>query len=294
MPTGMKSELVPTAPSLADVLRWADRRLSTIEFGRLTAEALLAHVLGLSRAQVLSRPEEPFPPELQPVWQALVERAAEGEPLAYVTGRREFYGLDFSVDRCVLVPRPETEQLVELGLKFLAESASAAGSRRVLDVGTGSGILAITLAVKSHAARIVASDVSAGALRVARANAAQHGVLGRVVFVQSDLLLAFSPGSCDLLVANLPYIPSADLRALAVFRHEPALALDGGPDGLEPYRRLLAEAPRVMRPGGRMLLEIEDRRGPAAKALAQSVFSAAQVDIRRDLAGLDRVVDIAL
>lgn len=290
----MKSELLPSAPSLADALRWADSRLSAIEFGRLTAEALLAHVLGLSRAQMLSRLEEPIPPERQMLWQALVERAAGGEPLAYLTGRREFYGLDFSVDRRVLVPRPETEQLVELGLKFLADSASGAGSRRVLDVGTGSGILAVTLAVKWQAAWIVASDVSAGALRVARGNAARHGVLERVVFVQSDLLSAFSPGSCDLLVANLPYIPSADLHALAVFRHEPALALDGGSDGLEPYRRLLAEAPRVMRPGGRMLLEIEDKRGPAAKALAQSVFSVAQVDLHRDLAGLDRVVEIAL
>ncbi len=294
IPARMKSELPPSSLSLADLLRLADRRLSAIDFGRLTAEALLAHVLGLSRAQVLSRLQEPFPPELQPLWETLIERAAEGEPLAYLTGRREFYGLDFLVDRRVLVPRPETEQLVELGLQFLAEPAFTAGSRRVLDVGTGSGILAVTLAVKCPVARIVANDVSAGALAVARANAGRHGVEGRIAFVQSDLLSVFSPRSCDLLLANLPYIPSADLRALMVFRHEPALALDGGPDGLEPYRRLLADAPRVMAPGGRMLLEIEDRRGPATIALAQSVFPAARVDLHRDLAGLDRVVEIAL
>jgi release factor glutamine methyltransferase len=198
------------------------------------------------------------------------------------------------VDKRVLVPRPETEQLVELGRKFLAEIAPGAAARRVLDVGTGSGILAVTLAVKCPSAQIVASDISDGALRVARANAVRHGVEGRVAFVESDLLSAFAPGWCELLVANLPYIPSADLRGLAVFRHEPALALDGGPDGLGPYRRLMAEAPRVMTPGGRMVLEIEHRCGPRAKALAESALPEARVAVHRDLADLDRVVEITL
>jgi release factor glutamine methyltransferase len=283
-----------SASSLAEALRSAERALRGIDFGRLTAEVLLAQVLGLSRAQLLSRLEQPFPLQRRPALDRLIERAAEGEPLAYLTGRREFCGLDFEVDARVLVPRPETEQLVELGLEFLAQTPAGPQGGRVLDVGTGSGILAVTLAVKCPAARLVASDLSAGALAVARSNAARHGVAGRIRFVQSDLLSAFSPQACDLLLANLPYIPSADLRNLAVFKHEPTLALDGGPDGLELVGRLLAEAPRVMAAGGRLLLEIEDTRGPAAKARAQSVFPSARVTLHPDLAGLDRVVEVRL
>jgi len=283
-----------SAPSLGETLRAADRALSGVSFGRLTAEALLAYVLGISRAQVLARLEQPFPPRLRPALESLIARAAEGEPLAYLTGRREFCGLDFSVDGRVLVPRPETEQLAERGLQFLKRLPARPGGWRVFDVGTGSGNLAITLAVKCATAKIIASDISAEALVVARANAVRHQVAGQIVFVQSDLLSAFRPRACDLLVANLPYIPSATLRSLAVSKHEPPLALDGGPDGLELYRRLLADAPRVMEAGGQLLLEIEDTRGRAARELAQAAFPHAHVALHPDLAGLDRVVDIAL
>ncbi len=294
----MESDSAPTGglsvPSLGDTLRAADRALSVVSFGRLTAEALLAHVLGLSRAQVLARLEQPFPPKLRPALESLIARAAEGEPLAYLIGQREFCGLDFSVDARVLVPRPETEQLVERGLEFLMKPPARPEGWRVCDVGTGSGNLAITLAVKCSAAKIIASDISAEALAVARANAVRHQVAGQIVFVQSDLLSAFRPRACDLLVANLPYIPSATLRGLAVSRYEPALALDGGPDGLEHYGRLLAQAPRVMETGGRLLLEIEDTRGQAARELAQATFPMARVQLHRDLAGLDRIVEIVL
>lgn len=284
----------PGAASLSETLRAADRALSGVSFGRLTAEALLAHVLGISRAQVLARLEQPFPPRLRPALESLIARAAEGEPLAYLTGRREFCGLDFLVDGRVLVPRPETEQLAERGLEFLKRLPARPGGWRVFDIGTGSGNLAVTLAVRCAAAKIIASDISAEALVVARANAVRHQVAGQIVFVQSDLLSAFRPRACDLLVANLPYIPSAALRSLAVSKHEPTLALDGGPDGLELYRRLLAEAPRVMEAGGRLLLEVEDTRGQAAREVAQTAFSHAHVTLHSDLAGLDRVVDIAL
>jgi release factor glutamine methyltransferase len=300
----MKSETSPaggpppaegvTAAALAEVLRGADQALREIDFGRLTAEVLLAQVMGLTRAQLQARLEQPFPSSLRPALDRLVERAAHGEPLAYLTGRREFYGLDFAVDARVLVPRPETEQLVELGLAFLAQAPPEPKGWRVWDVGTGSGILAVTLAVKCPAVRAVASDLSAGALAVAQSNAARHGVADRLHFVQSDLLSAFGLHACDLLVANLPYIPSTHLRSLPVYQHEPALALDGGPDGLALVGRLLAEAPRVMAAGGRVLLEIEDTCGPAAHALAQAAFPEAQIVLRPDLAGLDRVVDIAL
>jgi release factor glutamine methyltransferase len=162
-------------------------------------------------------------------------------------------------------------------------------------------VLAVTLAVKWLAARVVAVDISAEALAVARANAARHGVAGRIAFIQADLLSAFPIHLSSfivhpfhLLVANLPYIPSAVLRRLPVVKHEPGLALDGGPDGLGPFRRLLADAPRVMAPAGRLLLEIEDTCGQAAVSLAQAAFPTARVKLRQDLAGLDRAVEIIL
>lgn len=262
---------------------------------RLTAEALLAHVLGLSRAQMLARPEHRLAPEQHRVFTELVTRAAHGEPLAYLTGRREFHGLEFAVDRRVLVPRPETELLVDRALACL-DTLPPAADPHVLDMGTGSGCIAVTVAVKRPRARVTAVDLSEDALAVARLNAARHGVAGRVSFFRSDLLesLRLTRASFHLLCANLPYIPSATACRLPVARHEPLLALDGGPDGLLWIRRLLVDAPRVMQPGGRLLLEIDDTTGPAARAAAQAAFPAAQVAVHPDLAGLDRIVEISL
>jgi release factor glutamine methyltransferase len=296
----LKAEGAPLHPSLGEALRSAAGRLAPADSPRLTAEALLAHLLGLTRAQLLSRLEQPLPADLAAPLERLVARAAGGEPLAYLTGHREFYGLDFAVDARVLVPRPETELLIDLALAV--ESPLTQLSRpHVLDVGTGSGALAVPLAVKCPRARLVATDISAGALAVACANAARHHVADRISFIQGDLLSAFplqpSPASLhpfDLLVANLPYIPSAELRRLPVAKHEPRLALDGGPDGLEPLRRLLADAPCVLAPGGRLALEIEATCGEAAAALARAAFPTARVWVHQDLAGLDRAVEIVL
>jgi len=261
---------------------------------RLTAEVLLAHTLGLTRAQLLARPEQSLSPEQQARYAALVSRAAAGEPLAYLTGVREFHGLDFAVDARVLVPRPETELLADLALRFLTTDNSANKETRVLDVGTGSGCLAVTIAVKHPAASVTATDVSEEALAVARANAERHGVAQRISFFRSDLLSSFFllPSSFDLLCANLPYIASEELRDLAVARHEPRLALDGGPDGLLWIRRLLVDAPRALRPGGRLLLEIGATQGAAVTALAQAAFPHGHVTVHRDLAGLDRIVSV--
>ena len=296
----LKVEGAPPLPSLGEALRLTAGRLAAADSPRLTAEALLAHLLGLTRAQLLSRLEQPLPPDLAAPLEQLTARAAGGEPLAYLTGHREFYGLDFAVDARVLVPRPETELLVDLAL--------AAGSPLtqlphpyILDAGTGSGVLAVTLAVKCPRARLVAADISAEALAVARANAARHQVADRIAFIQTDLLSAFPahhPARIirrfDFLVANLPYVPSAELRGLLVAKHEPPLALDGGPDGLGPLRRLLADAPGVLAPGGRAALEIEATCGQAAAALARAAFPTAQVKVHQDLAGLDRAVEIVL
>lgn len=259
---------------------------------RLTAEALLAHVLGQTRTQVLAQRAPALTPRQHTIFAALIQRAARGEPLAYLTGRREFHGLDFAVDARVLVPRPETELLVDQALAFLAARPPAA--QRVLDVGTGSGCIAVTVAVKQPAARVTAVELSADALAVARANAERHGVAGRITFIQSDLLdrLDPPPPGFDVVCANLPYIPTETARALPVAEHEPLLALDGGPDGLGLIRRLLADLPGRLNPGGQVLLEIDSSTGPAAVAAAQAAFPDARVARLPDLAGLDRIVTL--
>jgi release factor glutamine methyltransferase len=286
----------PVQAVTADVLRAAAQALAATDSPWITAQALLADLLGLSRTQLLARLDQPIAPELRAVFEQAVRRAAAGEPLAYLTGRREFYGLEFQVDARVLVPRPETELLADLALEFAAERQRAPGARvlRVVDVGTGSGILAVTFAVKCPRARIWAVDLSAAALAVARANAERHQALVRVAFVRGDLMSFMAPAGCDVLVANLPYIPSAQLLGLPVHNYEPTLALDGGPDGMTPIRCLLADAPRVVAPGGCLLLEIGATQGEAVAALAQSTFQGAQLQRHCDLAGLDRVVGIRL
>jgi len=257
----------------------------------LTAQALLAQVLGLTRTQVLTQPERVLSAAEQAAFASVVARAAAGEPLAYLLGRREFYGLTFEVNPHVLVPRPETELLVDL--------ARARHPRRALDVGTGSGCIAVALAVHVPQVEITALDVSPEALALARRNAATHGVAERVHFVQSDLLAALAAVAnpappFDLLCANLPYIDTTELRALPVSTHEPALALDGGPGGLVLIERLLAQAPPYLKPGAALLLEIGATQDAAALALARAAFPAAEVRVERDLAGLDRVVVVEL
>lgn len=276
--------------TLGAQLQAATRRIQAggVDAARLTAEVLLAHVLGLGRAQVLARAERVLTdPELARL-QDLVERAATGEPLAYLIGRREFFGLDFEVNADVLVPRPETELLVELALSRLSAEPA-----HVIDVGTGSGIIAVTLAVRRPALRVTAIDLSSAALVVARRNAERHGVADRVRFCVQDLLDP-APEPADLICANLPYIPSRDVDELDVSVHEPRLALDGGPDGLDLIRRLLAQAPAVLKPGAGLLLEIEARQGPAALALCAAVLPGAAVRCVPDLAGLDRVIETVL
>jgi len=273
---------------LSDHLRDAVARIRAggVDHARLTAEVLLVHVLGLSRAQMLARLERDLGEAERARFEALVGRAAAGEPLAYLTGQREFFGLDFEVTPDVLVPRPETELLVERALAMLG-----AGSVHVVDVGTGSGIIAVTVAARRPLAHVTALDVSPAALTVARRNAERLGVAERVRFRQQDLLDP-APEAADLICANLPYIPAADLATLDVSRHEPRLALDGGPDGLDLIRRLVAQAVTVLAAQGGVLLEIEARQGPAVETLCASAFPGASIEIVRDLAGLDRVVQV--
>ncbi|MBE3587374.1 MAG: peptide chain release factor N(5)-glutamine methyltransferase [Thermoanaerobacteraceae bacterium] len=258
----------------------------------LEAEVLLAHVTGLDRPGLYREAGRRLTPrEEARLWELLHRRAA-GEPVAYLTGRREFMGLDFLVTPDVLIPRPETELLVETALALLRGHCT----QRLLlaDVGTGSGAIAVSLARYFPAATIYATDLSAAALAVAVENARRHGVSGRICFLQGDLLSPVQeilpPGSLSLVAANLPYIPSREMGRLMpdVALYEPRLALDGGDDGLALYRRLIPGAHRLLVPGGYLLMEIDPAQAPSfAPLLPEEDWS---YRVERDLAGRERLV----
>lgn len=258
------------------------------ESSALDAQVLLAHVTGRSRAWVLAHPEEKFSPvqanELMEARQALIK----GMPLPYVLGHWEFFGLDFLVTPDVLIPRPETELLVEQALKWLAKRSFPC---KALDVGTGSGCIAISLAAHQSELKIVATDISPAAIHVARRNAHRHAVSRQIEFVISDLLGAMC-GRFKLICANLPYIPSPSLRDLSVAKYEPNLALDGGQDGLNYIRRLLQQASTHLAEDSLLLAEIEAGQGEAALTLAKNLYPAAHISLMQDLSGRDRLLKI--
>jgi release factor glutamine methyltransferase len=273
--------------TVATLLREAQARLGAASTTpRLDAELLLAHLLGWPRAKLLAEREHPVAPPLGDAFAGFVARRAEGEPVAYLVGHKEFYGLDFAVDRRVLVPRPETELLVDLALS----AARTIGATRIADIGTGSGAIAIALAAHLPEAQIDAVDISAEALEVARANVARHGLASRVRLLADDLLAPLA-GLYDLIVSNPPYTILAEVEP-NVLAHEPHLALAGGPDGADLYRLLLAAAPSYLRPGGALLCEIGAWQGALVASLARAAFPAAEVRVAQDLAGHDRVVSI--
>lgn len=254
-----------------------------VDAPRLTAELLLAHALACDRVRLYLDFDKPLgEPELAS-YRELVKRRADGEPTAYLVGKREFYGRPFRVTPAVLVPRPETELLVEAALAALPEGG------RALDLCTGSGAIGITLALERKGARVVATDLSAEALAVARENAAALGAA--VTLVAGDLFAAVAPGErFDVIVSNPPYVPTGELAGLSrEVRREPPLALDGGADGLALLRRIAAEAPRWLAPGGTLLLEMhESHAEPLARLCREAGFAVA--DPRKDLAGLWRYV----
>jgi len=255
----------------------------------LDAQTLSAHILGKSRAWLLAHPEYLLTPEEEARLEEAAARLQEGVPLPYVLGRWEFYGLTFTLTPDVLIPRPETELLVEQALAWLRRHPRR---RLTVDVGTGSGCIAITLAKHIADLQVLATDLSSAALTVARANSCIHGVEQRIRFLQADLLQPLGEARFDLICANPPYIPSATLRRLAVYGREPTLALDGGEDGLRIIRPLLAQARRHLDPGGLLLIEIEATLGEAAHALAHQLFPHAEIKLRRDLAGHNRLLSI--
>ena len=278
--------------SLADLLSDLEARLQSLsDTPRLDAQVLLAHILGKPRSWLLAHPKEHLSPEQFKTFIHASTRLADGEPLPYVLGHWEFYGMDFPVNPQVLIPRPETELLVDYALDWLRAHPER---RWAADIGTGSGCIAVVLVSMIPNLHMLATDISLPALEVARANAQKYSIADRIEFVQADLLNFPPSAPFDLLCANLPYIPSPDLSALAVTKWEPTLALDGGPDGLDLIHRLLQQASSHLASGGLILLEIEATQGSRALTLAQDIFPNALTQVCQDLSGRDRLLEVQL
>lgn len=285
------------------------------ETPRLDAELLLAHVLGKDRVYLYAHTDQLLSDEERTRYERLIERRRRREPVAYLVGSRSFYGLDFAVDSRVLIPRPETELLVETAIATAdvmsqrvavvatrgrgwhtssmppAETVASLEAVTMADIGTGSGAIAVSVAVHCPSVLVWASDVSAGALTVANRNAQTHGVADRIRLVQGFLLRPI-PQPVDIITANLPYIPTYDIDRLApeIAAFEPRQALDGGYYGLQLIGEFLNQAPHSLRPGGVVLLEIGSDQGEVVVGLARRAFPQADVRLVRDFADLDRMI----
>lgn len=262
---------------------------------RLDAQVLLSHIIQQPRSWVLAHGDYTLTPIQYHRLADAVTFLEAGIPLPYVLGHWEFFNLTFNLSPDVLIPRPETETLVEIGIKWLQNHPLA---RNVSDIGTGSGCIAVSLVNSIPDLKVTGVDISEAALDIARSNAIKHDVLDQIRFVTGDLLnlppslqKEFS-GPFNLITANLPYIPSGKLFNLEVYQREPTLALDGGPDGLTLIRKLLQSAPKFLVPGGLILMEIETNQGKSAIELAQKHFQESKITIHPDLTGRDRVLSI--
>lgn len=278
----------------------ADRLRVVTDSPELDAQVLLAHLMEKPRTWLAAHPDSPLsPPQLAAVEEA-VSKLTAGTPLPYILGHWEFFHLDFEITPDVLIPRPETELLVEQAILWLqSRPVTSTSSLRAADIGTGSGCIAVSLAHHIPDLRVLATDLSLPALEVAHRNALRHRVANRVDFVECDLLPPHptplpTESHFDVICANLPYIPTETLEHLPIFGREPTLALNGGSDGLDPIRHLLKIAPEWLAPKGLILLEIEAGQGVAAVSLAYDSFDNATINLRRDLAGNERMVAIRL
>ena len=284
--------------SLRDYLAAASLALERagIPDSRIEAEVLLRCALGVGRGEfwgMLYGGDSRLSEEQSDRFQCLLSRRLGREPLAYIVGRREFYGIEFEVSEDTLIPRQETELLVEIALERIADAPCA----RVVDVGTGSG--AVALAIAANAGRgvsVVATDVSAAALEVARRNAARLGLSEGVEFVQGDMLDG-ARGPLDIVVSNPPYIPSGEIEGLAVeVRREPRIALDGGADGLDPFRELMAQAGSRLAVGGMIAVELMPEQMNTARSIAADAIGAnggdCEITTRKDLSGAERAIII--
>ena len=259
---------------------------SNIEYPSLESELLLRQTLIISRVQLYLDFDLELSHEQGETFWGLVKRRLEGEPTAYISGHREFYGLDFYINPSVLIPRPETELLVEKTINL----AKGCILPVIADIGTGCGAIAISLALKLPRAKIYATDISASALEVARANCLKHGLTSRVSLLQGNMLEPL-PRPVDFIVSNLPYVKEEEISD---DNFEPVLALNGGGDGLEPIRRLCHQVGDKLRPGGYLLLEIGQGQQAAVTSLLSSLFPLAEIEVTPDLSGIDRMVSAVL
>jgi release factor glutamine methyltransferase len=276
---------MPETLPLLEVLRGTERYLADrgVENPRLNAEHLLAHALGLKRMELYLQFDRPLTEAERAPLRDLVKRRGAREPLQHILGTAEFHGRTFTSDQRALIPRPETEQLVELALDL----AKAHPTPTLLDIGTGSGVIALTIALELPSATVHATDLSPDALALAAENATRHALTDRLTFHQADLLPP-DDNKFDLIIANLPYIPAGDIATLSPeVRHDPLTALHGGADGLDLIRRLIDTAPDRLTPGGALLLEIGAGQADAVNALL-SARKFRDISVRPDYQNIPR------
>jgi len=278
--------------TIEKLIAWTKQYFSArgIDTPRLDAEVLLSRILGKDRTYLYVHYDQPLEAEELAKYRQAVKRRAERQPVAYITGHKEFMGLDFIVNPAVLIPRPDTEILAEAALERLTVP-NAPAAPALLDVGTGSGALIVSLLAKLPAATGTAVDISETALEVAAANARRQKVDDRLTLLKSDLFSALGDRRFHAIVSNPPYIPTLEIAGLEPeVRYEPVMALDGGQDGLNCYRCLLAGCPQHLEPGGFMAMEVGEGQAQAVAALAANVDGLAVSEIRKDYAGIERVV----
>jgi release factor glutamine methyltransferase len=260
-----------------------------IDDAALEGEILLRHVLGKSRAQLFTDLDSDVSSSDIKQLLKLVERRVRGEPSAYIIGNKEFYGLDFIVNRHVLIPRPETEMLIEQAIKL----CSGNHYYKVADIGTGCGAIAISLAISLPSVKIYATDVSIKALEVAAQNCTKHGVTDRISLLRGDLLEPL-PESIDLIIANLPYVREVDIPAKGPLSFEPQVALNGGKRGLDKIERLCRQAGAKLNSQGSLLMEIGQGQAEDVKTILHKYFPSGLIEVQKDLAGIERMVSLRL
>lgn len=259
----------------------------------LESELLLMHAMHVDRVRLFQRLNDPLAPRVEQRFRRFLDRRAAHEPTAYIIGTREFFGLEFEVTRAALIPRPETEVLVQIAAEWSRRNRPGAPVT-IADVGVGCGTIAVALATELPNARIIAIDTSKRALALALRNSERHGVAERIEFVHGSILAPLGQRKVDVIASNLPYVRTGDWQELPpeIRDYEPKSALDGGPDGLRLIRRLLKQAPDHLTPGGALFAEIGDAEGADATSAARRSFPDARIEVRPDLAGLDRVLCI--
>jgi release factor glutamine methyltransferase len=287
----LKQDLTKTDSASAPLLQLLQDKIKELsDTPYLDALVLLAHITDSTKSALLSQPDPPLTEDqINHLTQALT-KLDQGIPLPYIIGSWEFYKYSFRVTPEVMIPRPETEGLVERTIKWFKKNPTR---NTVLELGTGSGCISISLALEDPELIITATDISDEALAIAQKNALDHNVADKIHLTQADMFLGLSQ-KYDLLVANLPYIPTSKLKDLKVYQTEPQLALDGGEDGLLYIKQVLEKAEDWLNPSGCILLELDEDTGPVARDLANDQFPQSEINLEQDLAGLDRYLVIQL